>query len=243
MNMTILMIDDDEALLRLVELNLTRAGYRFVSARHGIAGLQILESEKPALVILDITMPKLDGWEAVRLPWRLALDKLDGIVRVDFHPAIVGGPGLQVARLVWRMDVTAGATASAGPIRELVLIDAQTGQVIRQFTANTTNRGVKAIFSPDGGKIYAASNDSSLWKWDLKTGSVEFHLNNDDAPIDIEVSPDGTRLAAAKELAGGAWAVCFFNDSAAPSISDAGIASINTPGIMLSMGRPCTRRS
>lgn len=67
MNMTILMIDDDEALLRLVELNLTRAGYRFVSARHGIAGLQILESEKPALVILDITMPKLDGWETCRL--------------------------------------------------------------------------------------------------------------------------------------------------------------------------------
>jgi DNA-binding response OmpR family regulator len=67
MSTTILMIDDDEALLRLAELNLTKAGYRFVSARHGIAGLQLLESEQPALVLLDISMPKLNGWETCRL--------------------------------------------------------------------------------------------------------------------------------------------------------------------------------
>ncbi len=67
MTETILMIDDDTALLRLVELNLTKAGYRFVSAQHGIAGLQILESEHPSLVLLDVSMPKLDGWETCRL--------------------------------------------------------------------------------------------------------------------------------------------------------------------------------
>jgi DNA-binding response OmpR family regulator len=67
MTETILMIDDDTALLRLAELNLTRAGYRFVSAPHGIAGLQMLEREHPSLVLLDVSMPKLDGWETCRL--------------------------------------------------------------------------------------------------------------------------------------------------------------------------------
>lgn len=67
MTETILMIDDDTALLRLAELNLTRAGYRFVSAQHGIAGLQMLEREHPSLVLLDVSMPKLDGWETCRL--------------------------------------------------------------------------------------------------------------------------------------------------------------------------------
>lgn len=64
---TILMIDDDTALLRLTELNLTKAGYRFVSVQHGIAGLQMLEQEHPSLVLLDVSMPKLDGWETCRL--------------------------------------------------------------------------------------------------------------------------------------------------------------------------------
>ena len=67
MSSTILMIDDDTALLRLTELNLTKAGYRFVSAQHGIAGLQMLEREHPSLVLLDVNMPKLDGWETCRL--------------------------------------------------------------------------------------------------------------------------------------------------------------------------------
>ena len=67
MTATILMIDDDTALLRLTELNLTKAGYRFVWAQHGIAGLQMLEREHPSLVLLDISMPKLDGWETCRL--------------------------------------------------------------------------------------------------------------------------------------------------------------------------------
>jgi DNA-binding response OmpR family regulator len=67
MNTTILMIDDDAALLRLCELNLTKAGYRFVSAQHGIEGLQLLDREHPAIVLLDVSMPKLDGWETCRL--------------------------------------------------------------------------------------------------------------------------------------------------------------------------------
>lgn len=67
MSETILMVDDDIALLRLTELNLTKAGYRFVSAQHGIAGLQMLEHEQPALILLDVSMPRLDGWETCRL--------------------------------------------------------------------------------------------------------------------------------------------------------------------------------
>jgi DNA-binding response OmpR family regulator len=67
MSDTILMIDDDKALLRLTELTLTKEGYTFVAAEHGIAGVQALERAQPSLILLDISMPKLDGWETCRL--------------------------------------------------------------------------------------------------------------------------------------------------------------------------------
>ncbi len=67
MSATILMIDDDPALLRLVELNLTQDGYTVITALHGIAGVQALERARPAVVLLDISMPKLDGWDTCRL--------------------------------------------------------------------------------------------------------------------------------------------------------------------------------
>ncbi|MHB8617990.1 MAG: response regulator [Chloroflexota bacterium] len=61
------MIDDDPALLRLTELSLSKEGYRFAGAEHGIAGVQALDRVRPAAVLLDISMPKLDGWETCRL--------------------------------------------------------------------------------------------------------------------------------------------------------------------------------
>ena len=50
-----------------------------------------------------------------------------------FNPALLGGPGARVSRLVWRAEVTPAARASGQPIRELVLIDAQTGALALHF--------------------------------------------------------------------------------------------------------------
>jgi two-component system, OmpR family, KDP operon response regulator KdpE len=66
MSALVLMIDDDTALLRLTELSLTNEGYQFMRAEHGIEGLRMLEREQPALVLLDISMPRLDGWETCK---------------------------------------------------------------------------------------------------------------------------------------------------------------------------------
>ena len=74
------------------------------------------------------------------------------------------------------------------------LFDTQTGQEIRQFKANNTERGVKAIFSPDGQTIFASSNDGTVWSWNIESGEVGLHLSYDDAPIDIEISSDSKRL-------------------------------------------------
>lgn len=58
----ILVIDDDPSLLRLLEYSLQKDGYTPLLAMDGRAGLRLLYEHKPDLVVLDITMPAMDGW-------------------------------------------------------------------------------------------------------------------------------------------------------------------------------------
>jgi two-component system KDP operon response regulator KdpE len=59
----ILIIDDDADLARIVQLSLDREGYQTVIATSGLEGLQEAYRVQPNLVILDIMMPGMDGWE------------------------------------------------------------------------------------------------------------------------------------------------------------------------------------
>ncbi len=58
----ILVVDDDPDILDAVSMILETQGYQVVTARDGIEGLATLKAEKPDLMILDLLMPKLDGF-------------------------------------------------------------------------------------------------------------------------------------------------------------------------------------
>jgi len=66
MSKTIMVIDDEKRLVSLVESYLTQEGYRVVSANDGKEALPIASREKPDLIILDIMMPEMDGYEFMR---------------------------------------------------------------------------------------------------------------------------------------------------------------------------------
>jgi two-component system KDP operon response regulator KdpE len=59
----ILVVDDDETLLRFLSDYMTREGYEVVTADRGATGLRALYEQRPDLVILDVMMPGMDGWE------------------------------------------------------------------------------------------------------------------------------------------------------------------------------------
>jgi len=63
---TILLVDDDETLLELLSDHIQMAGYRCVLASSGAQGLQLAAEEKPQLVVLDVMMPGIDGWEVCK---------------------------------------------------------------------------------------------------------------------------------------------------------------------------------
>ncbi len=66
MPQTILIVDDEKRLVSLVESYLTQEGYRVVTAFNGKDALTVAEKEKPELVILDIMMPEMNGYEFMR---------------------------------------------------------------------------------------------------------------------------------------------------------------------------------
>jgi len=66
MEQTILVIDDEEPLVRLLQRFLEGEGYRVVSASDGLEGLRLAQEECPDLIVLDLMLPRMDGWETCR---------------------------------------------------------------------------------------------------------------------------------------------------------------------------------
>jgi len=58
----ILLVDDDPDILDAITMILESQGYQVVTARDGVEGLASLRAEKPDLMILDLLMPKMDGF-------------------------------------------------------------------------------------------------------------------------------------------------------------------------------------
>ena len=64
-NRPVLVVDDDEAILELVEMALDLEGRTVVPARDGRQALALLDSVEPALILLDMRMPVMNGWQFV----------------------------------------------------------------------------------------------------------------------------------------------------------------------------------
>ena len=63
---TILVVDDDPSILRIVQLTLERSGYVVKTAANGQEAIKMLRKMVPAVLILDVTMPGMSGYEVCR---------------------------------------------------------------------------------------------------------------------------------------------------------------------------------
>jgi DNA-binding response OmpR family regulator len=62
----ILLIEDEDDIVRLLEFRFKQEGYEVLSAANGVEGLRVLQQEHPHLVMLDVMMPRMNGWETCK---------------------------------------------------------------------------------------------------------------------------------------------------------------------------------
>ena len=96
---TVLVVDDDPVIQGLLRVNFEMEGYEVIVAGDGVEGLERARSERPAVVILDVMMPRMDGLEVAR--------QLKG------DPATAPIPIVLLSAKAQQIDVRAGDAAGA----------------------------------------------------------------------------------------------------------------------------------
>ena len=98
---TVLVVDDEADIRELVRINLEMEGHRVVLAADGAQALESLRRESPDLVILDVMMPGIDGWEVL------------GAIKADSDEALAQTPVMMLTARTDDMDRIKGAIEGA----------------------------------------------------------------------------------------------------------------------------------
>ncbi len=98
-NNVVLCADDDEDILSLVALRLTRAGYEVVTATDGEQAARLARERRPALAVLDVMMPKRTGYEV--------------LAELRAEPSLAGMKVILLSARVQESDVARGLDAGA----------------------------------------------------------------------------------------------------------------------------------
>ena len=83
----VLVVDDDDELADVLRQALRESGYAVATVRHGAAALELIGQIKPELILLDLTMPIMDGWSFVT-QYRRRGGAAGRIVLVTGHPNV-----------------------------------------------------------------------------------------------------------------------------------------------------------
>ncbi len=93
-------VEDEQEMIDLIRLILLRKGFEVVGALGGRDGLKLIEQIQPDLVLLDLMMPDMDGWEVYqRMKANAALNKIPVIVVTAKAQSIDRMLGLHIAKV------------------------------------------------------------------------------------------------------------------------------------------------
>jgi DNA-binding response OmpR family regulator len=145
-NETILVVDDEVNIRDLARLYLEKDGYKVILAQDGAQALKLVQETEPALIVLDLMLPEVDGWEVCRrvradsnVPILMLtardddIDKIVGLeMGADDYLTKPFNPRELVARVRAILRRTTGTTSSSNEARQVgaVTIDPKSREVM-----------------------------------------------------------------------------------------------------------------
>jgi CheY-like chemotaxis protein len=124
---TILLVEDNEMNRDMLSRRLERRGYRVVLAVDGLSGVETAAAQAPDLVLMDMSLPVLDGWEATRRLKAAPATRHIPVIALTAHAmagdrekALEAGcddydtKPIELPRLLGKIEALLGAAAPAG---------------------------------------------------------------------------------------------------------------------------------
>ncbi|MDO8757607.1 MAG: response regulator transcription factor, partial [Elusimicrobiota bacterium] len=217
----LLVVEDDRNLVKLLKYNLEKEGYRVVSAADGEAGLAALRKERPDLVVLDAMMPKLDGFEFLKIIRRETrvpvlmltarkeeLDRVLGLeLGADDYVTKPFGVRELVARVkaLLRRAAPAGESAPGGPLRAGgIMLDPERYEVaVRGKAVALTTKEfefLKLLLSAGGRALSRDQLLEKVWGYDrsmeIDTRTIDQHV----ARLREKLGPEGAAVVTVKNV-------------------------------------------
>lgn len=98
-NKTVLLVEDERNLLKMYDRKFTLEGFRVLKAENGKQALEIVKTEKPSVILLDIIMPELDGFQVLE--------------RLESNPETKDIPVILLTNLNQETDIARGMNLGA----------------------------------------------------------------------------------------------------------------------------------
>ena len=127
---TILVVDDEQDILDLIEYNLSKSGFSVILAKSGSEALTLAESENPDIILLDLMLPDLDGFDVCKM--------LKGNSNTSHIPIIMLTAKGEDADIVTGLELGANDYV-VKPFSQRILI-ARIRAILRQRTSNVQDK-------------------------------------------------------------------------------------------------------
>jgi DNA-binding response OmpR family regulator len=187
----LLVIDDDNNLVEAIELYLSRAGYAIIAAADGLQGMQQMYSQRPDLVILDVMLPKMDGWETCRRIREIS----------DVPIIMLTARGQEADRV---MGLKLGADDYVAKPFSLKELEARVEAVLRRTR----------LASPDKGRVLYADDELVIdsERLEVGKGGERVQLTGTEQRLLFYLAENAGRVLASEQILEAVWGAEYVNE-------------------------------